>query len=152
MKRLQIKEYPLALGLGCTLLINGILWIYTLIHFFHAEDLVPLHYTIYYGIDLIDYKTKLFSYPIMGLIVIGVNMALAFFLKEEKLIRYFLLAGSLLTQVVLFASVLALVANYYWQDPTHGIAYCHQNFHSCDDSISSRVAPYSSFGVRSLSL
>ena len=93
--------------------INAALWLYTAINYTSATDIVPLHYTIYFGIDFIDFKSKLFTYPLMGLAIIIVNTALALICRQEKLIGYLLLANSVLAQILLFATQTALIIHYY---------------------------------------
>ena len=95
------------------LIFNAWLWIYTKWQLAGATDLVPLHYTIYFGPDLLDYKNKLFNYPIIGIIVLVANTTLAWFFRKEKLLTYFLIFGAIVIQLLIFLTELALVINYY---------------------------------------
>ena len=90
---------------GC---INLLLWIYTFTQYIKATDLIPLHYTIYFGIDLIDFRSKLFMYPLFGCAVLAVNGALAYFMRRERLMVYFFTAIALFIQIVLCISEISL--------------------------------------------
>lgn len=94
-------------------LLQSILWLYTGLYYNRASDLIPLHYTIYFGIDLIDYKTKLFFYPLWGLILLAVNSSLAFIIKKERLIGYFLLIIAVCAQLLILATEVALIRHFY---------------------------------------
>jgi hypothetical protein len=109
--RSYIKN-PLVILFACTLIAHAVIWAYTAISYQRALDLTPLHYTIYFGIDLIENKIKLFLYPLFGLLIIAVNTIIALVVKREPLINYFLLATSLCAQLLILASEVALVANY----------------------------------------
>lgn len=107
----KIASRKFILIFGCIL--NAILWLYTAQRYLQATDIVPLHYTIYFGIDLIDFKTKLFTYPLIGLSIIVVNGLLAFLCKQEKLIGYLLLTNALIMQIFLIATEVSLIVHYY---------------------------------------
>lgn len=94
-------------------ILNLASWIYTFWLFQTTTDLIPLHYTIYFGIDLIDYKNRLFLYPSLGLIILGVNSILTYLIKKEKLIGYFLIFGGFLAQIFILITEISLVINYY---------------------------------------
>ncbi|HBH46369.1 MAG: hypothetical protein A2445_03295 [Candidatus Jacksonbacteria bacterium RIFOXYC2_FULL_44_29] len=92
---------------------NGLLWVYTWWTYRGATDLVPLHYTIYFGPDLLDYKIKLFTYPLLGLIILGSNHLLAKIFAEERLLVYFLVVAAIIAQIILLLSEISLAVNYY---------------------------------------
>ncbi len=94
-------------------LLNGILWLYTAQHYFRATDIIPLHYTIYFGIDFIDFKSKLFIYPLIGLSIIVINGLLTIICKQEKLIGYLLASNALIMQIFLIATEVSLIVYYY---------------------------------------
>ena len=95
------------------LIFNLILWAYTFLQYGLSTDLVPLHYNIYFGIDLIGYKSNLFFYPLLGLVIIIVNSILSWLLRIEKLIGYFLIMSAVLAQVFILITEVALIMNYY---------------------------------------
>ncbi|MEK9166027.1 MAG: hypothetical protein AAB525_04205 [Patescibacteria group bacterium] len=94
-------------------ILNLAIWTYTVWLFQTTTDLTPLHYTIYFGIDLIDYKSRLFLYPSLGLIILSINYILAYLIKKEKLIGYFLVLSANLAQIFIFITEISLVTNYY---------------------------------------
>jgi len=68
-----------------------------------SDELIPLHYNIYFGVDLIGLKNQIYKIPLMGLIFGVVNYFLGFLIyKQEKYASYILLGSSLLVMVVLF--------------------------------------------------
>ena len=75
------------------LIFNLWLWLYTSWQISTATDLVPLHYTIYFGPDLLDYKSKLFTYPLIGLAILVVNTVSTMALSTGKNTRGKLLDG-----------------------------------------------------------
>ena len=74
------------------------------------EDLIPLHYNIYFGVDLIDNKYQIFKLPLIGLLVLIINCYLGRLIyKQEKLAAYVLVWASLATTIILvFAGVFIL--------------------------------------------
>lgn len=110
---LNYKPTPGQFILIASCILNSILWLYTAIWYTRATDIIPLHYTIYFGIDFIDFKSKLFTYPLIGLSTIVINAMLTLLCKQEKLIGYMLLANALLMQILLIATEAALIIHYY---------------------------------------
>lgn len=95
------------------LMFNLWLWLYTYWQLQPAPDLVPLHYTIYFGVDLLDVQAKLYLYPAFGLIILIVNSVLAWFFKKEQLLHYFLTSSMIAGQILIFLTELALAYNYF---------------------------------------
>lgn len=110
---LQHKINILLLAALIGFILNLASWIYTFWLFQTTTDLIPLHYTIYFGIDLIDYKNRLFLYPSLGSIILGINSILTHLIKKEKLIGYFLIFGGFLAQIFILITEISLVINYY---------------------------------------
>ena len=109
--RSHIKN-PLVILFICTLILHLTTLYYTAINYERALDLTPLHYTIYFGIDLIGNKIKLFLYPLFGLLIITLNTIISLTTKREPLISYFLLTTSLCAELLILATQVALVTNY----------------------------------------
>lgn len=66
------------------------------------EDLIPLHYNIYFGVDLIGNKEQVFKLPLIGAIVFLVNYFLAGLIyRSEKFASYILIFASLAVAIVL---------------------------------------------------
>lgn len=106
-----IKNPLILIGIG-TLIAQAGLSYYTFQNYEKALDLTPLHYTIYFGIDLIGNKIKLFLYPLFGLLIIMINVVISLIIKKEPLIRYFLLCTALGAELLIMAAEVALVVNY----------------------------------------
>jgi len=113
LKLKKLKNNPLVIIIISSLIINCLLWAYSSYLFFQSTDLIPLHYTIYFGIDLIDYKAKIFIYPLTGLMTILVNTFLAYLFKKEKLLGFFLTSTSVLVQFIILITEISLMINYY---------------------------------------
>lgn len=67
------------------------------------EGLIPLHYNIYFGVDLIGNKGQILKLPFVGLIVLGVNCFLARFVYgKERFVSYILVYAALAVAIILF--------------------------------------------------
>jgi hypothetical protein len=63
---------------------------------------VPLHYNIYFGIDLVGAPRRLFFLPAFGSLVWLLNSCLAYWLyTKEKVLSHFLVFGALAVQLIL---------------------------------------------------
>jgi hypothetical protein len=68
-----------------------------------TTELVPFHYNIYLGIDLIKPWQYLYQLPLISLIIFLTNFSLAFILfKHNRLLSYFLIFAALVIQCILF--------------------------------------------------
>jgi hypothetical protein len=73
-------------------------------------ELIPLHYNIYYGIDLYGSWNEIFILPAAGLIILLVNYPAAFFLyNKHKILSYFLVGAGFLLTVYLFLAATAII-------------------------------------------
>ncbi|MBI3963441.1 MAG: hypothetical protein HY341_00410 [Candidatus Kerfeldbacteria bacterium] len=76
--RFAIFELPLARAfLLSALLFNVVTWIVTARSYSPTEDFVPLHYTIYFGIDLFGPWQYLYTYAAWGAVIVIVNTVIA---------------------------------------------------------------------------
>lgn len=93
--------------------INLVIWILLYFKFFPLRslgDLVPLHYNVYFGIDLVGKWYKIFIIPLSGLIIFLINLILYCLLYlKEKMVKYFLGITSLLSQIVLLIASFAII-------------------------------------------
>lgn len=74
-------------------------------------DTAILHYNIDFGINLIDRKVNIFVIPLLGLVVMSINLVIVanlFKYKQERLAIHFLLSGALCTNLLLTVSLAAL--------------------------------------------
>ena len=92
------------------ILIGHVVFLYT--HSDYSLPLVPLHYNIYFGIDYFGEWYKLFTVPLVGLVIFIVNNIISFLIidKEEGLAQLLIGAGSL-CQIILFIPSIALIYN-----------------------------------------
>jgi len=71
---------------------------------------IPLHYNLYFGIDLLGKWYAIFVLPLFGLLVIIINNLIAYLLfNRERLLSYFLLVTQTLVNVALFAAGIFII-------------------------------------------
>lgn len=102
---LIFRDRLIQVAFSISLTINLFLWILLYFTFFPLRefgDLVPLHYSIYFGIDLVGRWYKIFTLPFVGIFILFINLILScsFYLKE-KMISYFLSIATLFSQILL---------------------------------------------------
>lgn len=89
---------------------NISIWLFLIFKLKPSEYPVPLHFNIYFGIDVIDKWTQAFMVPSIGLVVILINLVLSYLVfSKEKFVAQFLLASSLFVQVLLFLAGISIV-------------------------------------------
>ena len=83
-------------------LADGLAW-WLLYSKFHAQtEFVPLHYNIYFGIDLYGPWWRVLLLPLSGTFFLFLNPILSFILYQRaKIISYLLLFSLLVTEIVL---------------------------------------------------
>lgn len=93
-----------------SLILNISIWLFLAFRLKPSEYPVPLHFNIYFGIDVIDDWTSAFIIPIIGLIVVILNMVLSIVIyPREKFISHFLVSSSLFIQILLFLAAIGVV-------------------------------------------
>lgn len=71
---------------------------------------LPLHYNIYWGIDLFGKWYQSFILPVFGFIVLIVNFILAVFLYSQKsLASYFFIISAVFVQIFLLVSTVLMI-------------------------------------------
>lgn len=103
--RLFLKDRLLVFLFGLALLVNlGCAWL--LYSKFHAlSEFVPLHYNIYFGIDLFGPWYQIMVMPLSGLVFLLVNTTLSIILYVRvKLVSYLLMVTLVLCELVLLAA------------------------------------------------
>ena len=91
-------------------LLNIVIWLFLVFRLEPSEYPVPLHFNIYFGIDVIDKWSQAFIIPGIGLIVILINLVLAYLVfSKEKFVAQFLLSSSLFVQILLFLAGIGIV-------------------------------------------
>lgn len=78
-----------------------------------TQTLVPLHYTIYFGIDLVGPWYGIFTGAVLGLIVLVVNIIMIFTIYERyRLFAYFFAIGTTLLELMLLVgSIFTILLN-----------------------------------------
>ncbi|MBI1961621.1 MAG: hypothetical protein HYS45_02875 [Parcubacteria group bacterium] len=104
----NLLEYSL---IAANALVLGLIWFVAVWRFSVSEDFIPLHYTIYFGLDRFGPKYDLFLFPTLGSVILGVNLLVsrvAFW--GNYLWQGLFLGFTLLEEVVLLVSlILALL-------------------------------------------
>lgn len=93
-------------------IINAFLWIYIWKVYSVSSDIIPLHTSIYFGIDVLDSKSKLFIIPFGALFFLIVDAILAYLIqKKERLISIILIIAGCALQILTFIASALLVKN-----------------------------------------
>lgn len=79
------------------------------------EESMILHYNIYFGIDKIGNWTSIYYLPLIGIIILLINLLGGYLLyQKDKLISYFFLGTAMLAQILLIlATFFIIVVNQY---------------------------------------
>lgn len=86
------------------------IWALFFWHLQLAEEIIPLHYSIYFGIDSLGPKEHLFFLPLFGLLVLLVNTVAGLILfQHEKILSHFLTVGHLVTQLLILMAALSII-------------------------------------------
>ncbi len=94
-----------------SLVINIFLWLWLYLTVSPKELPVPLHYNIYFGIDLIGEWYKIFFIPFSGFVILFINFLISFIIyRKQKIISYFLSALTGLFQLFLFWAAFLIVS------------------------------------------
>lgn len=87
--------------------INLLIWLLAYIWFSHYQEMVILHYNVYFGIDVVDVWWKILFLPLTGLIIWLVNVVLAKNLfKKGNQSQIIINSASLLVQIILLVALL----------------------------------------------
>ena len=110
-KKSQFWSSKLSLFLsGTAILFNLATWLVLYLRLTPAEFPIPLHYTIYFGIDYINNWSQAYYLPLTGLIIIIVNVIISIFLyRYSKLLAYLLTGSALLVQFILLIGAFCLI-------------------------------------------
>ena len=100
-----------------TLVLNIYIWylIYKFIDF--GREFHVIHYNSYFGIDLLASPLTLLNVPFIGIIILVLNLVLAyvfyFFKTEFKILSYFLVLASFFINLELIIYLLGVIAMEY---------------------------------------
>lgn len=94
------------------LLINGLVWCGALlINSRVSQDLVVLHYNTNFGVDLIGSVKRIYIIPLLGFLIMVINLALAVFIhkyRHNDFFIYCLLGTVVFSNLLLAAALLAI--------------------------------------------
>lgn len=93
--------------IGCSLGIS-FSWYVAFIHVAQLNELAPLHYNIYFGIDFFGPRNWLMMYPTIATIIVVVNIIIASLVFQLSRLLSHILVG-----VAFFAVVLIDIALYF---------------------------------------
>ena len=114
LKIILLQDKILLILFLVSLLINLILYLVIYLGIKPSAELLVLHYSVYFGIDLIGQWYKLYLMPAVGSFLFLVNFSLAlFFYKKEKIVSYLLTGATVLIEAFLVVGgVLLIWVNY----------------------------------------
>ncbi len=94
-----------------SLLVNVGIWVVLGVYIKPSDYPIPLHYNIYFGIDLTGSARNALHLPIIGLLVILINLILAYwFYLKDRLVSYVLSLATCAVQV--FVAIGAVTVIY----------------------------------------
>ncbi|MCK5459941.1 hypothetical protein KAI52_02415 [Candidatus Parcubacteria bacterium] len=108
--KIVFKDKIISLCFFASLLLNIFIWIYCFLNIKAGEELIYLHYNIYFGVDFIGEWRKIFIIPIFGLIILLINYSISIqiYLKN-KFVSYILVGSALFAQFILLFASIAIV-------------------------------------------
>lgn len=101
----------LALTFLVALLLNGATWAFLRFRIPPTGELIPVHYTIYFGIDRLGSWISLFVLPLSGFVILIINAIGAVAVrKRDPFVGSLLIATALVMQVMVALAAVLLVA------------------------------------------
>ncbi|MDD5342111.1 MAG: hypothetical protein PHI73_02145 [Patescibacteria group bacterium] len=99
------KDPIISVPLAVSLLIDAGLWWLLYTKFHGQTDYVPLHYNIYFGIDLFGPWYKILLIPLSGLAFFFINFGLSLIMyKRVKMFSHILIIGLCLSELILLGA------------------------------------------------
>lgn len=98
---------------GAAGLINIATWLILLINIKPQTNLIVLHYTVYFGVDLVGGWLEALLIPAFGLVVLLTNLLIAAFFAERYRVAsyFFLILTPVIELLLLLAAVFVIIAN-----------------------------------------
>lgn len=110
----QFISRPISwISLSLAALINLAIWGILLINITPTSDLIVLHYTLYFGVDMVGKWSESLAIPGFGLCLIVMNTIFAhYFFRKNHIVSYFFLIVNPIFQLFLFfAAIFLVIAN-----------------------------------------
>lgn len=93
-----------------SLLLNISLWILLYLRIKPSQYPIPLHFNVYFGIDVIDKWQNIFVMPALGLLFTFINFIIGgMTFKHERIISYLLNSISLFLQILLILGAMSSI-------------------------------------------
>jgi len=106
------QRWNLTLLLG-SLIFNILTWLWLIWRVKPSDNLIPLSYNIYFGIDSFGAWQRIFYVPIFGLAVIIINYILAYFIfLKDSYLSLWLQVIAFIIQATIILTTILLVINY----------------------------------------
>lgn len=108
--KIAFKDKIISVCFFTSLALNFFIWIYCFLNIRAGEELIYLHYNLYFGVDFIGAWYKVFIIPIFGLIILLINypISIQIYLKD-KFISCVLACSALFSQGILLLASIAIV-------------------------------------------
>lgn len=107
--KIFLRDKTITLVFLFAVFINSIIW-FNLLRIPKTDEILPLHYNIYFGIDYMGGWYSLFIVPLFGLFVLLFNFSLSLFLYfNNKFLSYSLSLVALFVQIILLIASFAVV-------------------------------------------
>jgi hypothetical protein len=101
--KILITNRFFGIGVLVSLCMNGALWLYLSERILPQVQQIPLHYNIYFGIDLVGPWWYLFAFPVTALGVFLVNTTgVIYFFQRERAVSYFFLLTTVAVHALFF--------------------------------------------------
>ncbi len=76
----------------------------------YGQTAVPLHYNVHIGVDTVGDWWRIYTVPVVALLVLLVNFGLArFFFRRERALSYMAFGATLLLEGVLFIATIFII-------------------------------------------
>ncbi|PIQ78972.1 MAG: hypothetical protein CO042_01270 [Parcubacteria group bacterium CG_4_9_14_0_2_um_filter_41_8] len=103
----RIENYAYSALISANILIAVLLWFFSIWRFGVSQDFVSLHYTVYFGLDRFGPRHDLFLFPLLGTVILILNLAVArYVLEDSKLWKVILVSLTFLMQACLLSSLI----------------------------------------------
>lgn len=110
LERVFVRDQLILFAGVISLAINLFAWVLLIFHGlpFRGEALVPLHYTIYFGVDLVGPWYQIFVPALFGLLALLINFSIILRIYEARRVLAYTYAG-----VTVFLELILLAAAFF---------------------------------------
>lgn len=108
---LKLRFYRLTFGFGLfAVLLAVVLPAWKVLPMIYGNEVVPIHYNIHYGVDETGPWWRVFTLPVIGLVLWLVNVPLAAaFSRHERMLGAFVAGMTLVIEALLFIAMIFVV-------------------------------------------